>query len=96
MNTAQQINPKSERLEARISSTQKKLFQHAANLCGRSLTDFTINALQEMATRIIQEHEVIRLSIQDQQLFVKALFAPVTPNQQLLAAAKRHQKAVKA
>lgn len=89
-----QISLKSERLEARISPQQKKLFQQAANLSGRSLTDFAIEALQETAMRIIQEHNVLQLSLEDQKAFIKAIFNPPAPSKNLIKAAKRHKKEV--
>ena len=47
---------KSERLEARLNQTQKALIQHAADLAGRSLTDFVLSASQEAANKVIREH----------------------------------------
>jgi len=92
MTTQQQ---KSERLEARVTVSQKSLFQHAADLEGRSLTDFMIDTLQEAAKRVIQEHEVLKLSLRDQNAFVEALFNPPVINEALLKAVKRHDKEVK-
>ena len=86
---------KMERLEARVSSTQKNLFQHAADLLGRTLTDFIISGLQEIATRVIRESELMQLSLPDRKAFVQALLNPPKPNNQLLKAAKRYQKEVK-
>ena len=94
MNPLKKVIEKSERLEARITTDQKKLFQHAAQLSGRSLTDFAIVALQETAKRIIQEHEIILLSVEDQRLFFQALNEAPKPNKNLIAAAKRYKKEV--
>jgi hypothetical protein len=44
-----------ERLEARISRDQKALFQRAAELQGRTLTDFVIAGVHEAAVRVIEE-----------------------------------------
>lgn len=90
MTTVKHVNDKVARLEARITADQKNLFQHAATLLGRSLTDFVISALQEAAKRTIQEHEIIQLSLRDQQLFAQAILNPAEPNAKLLKAAKRH------
>ena len=40
-------NTKIQRLEARVNSEQKELFQGAADLLGRSLTDFIVSTLQK-------------------------------------------------
>ncbi|MGH6959741.1 MAG: DUF1778 domain-containing protein, partial [Dongiaceae bacterium] len=42
---------RAERLEARISRDQKTLFQRAAELQGRTLTDFVVSSAQDAAVR---------------------------------------------
>jgi len=86
---------KSERLEARLSRTQKELIQHAADLAGRSLTDFILSALQKAANKTIREHEVIRLTAQESTKFVNALMNPSPPNLPLQKATKRHSAFLK-
>ena len=49
---------KTARMEARLTGDQKTLFQHAADLTGRSLTDFVVSSAQEIAARTVREHEV--------------------------------------
>jgi uncharacterized protein (DUF1778 family) len=90
-----QSHSKSERLEARITLEQKRQIEHAANLLGRSITDFTISSLQEAATKVIREHEVISLSMRDQKDFIQALLNASDPNQRLLKAKKLFEKKVK-
>lgn len=90
-----QSNYKSERLEARITPEQKSQFQHAANLVGRTITDFVISSLQEAATKVIREHEVINISMRDQKAFIQALLTASEPNQRLLKAKKHFDKKVK-
>lgn len=83
-----------ERLEARVSRQQKKLFQRAAELRGVTLTDFLIGALQEAATKTIEDHNTIRLSVEEQKVFVEALMNPPAANQDLRRAAERYRKTV--
>lgn len=83
---------KAERLEARISKEQKELFQRAADLQGRTLTDFIISSLQNAANQIIQEHEVMILSRRDQEVFVEALLNPAEPSAKLTTAAQRYKQ----
>jgi uncharacterized protein (DUF1778 family) len=64
------------RLEARVPSDQKALFQRAAALAGQTLSEFVIDSTQEAAAKIIQEHELIRLSREEQISFVTALLNP--------------------
>ncbi len=86
---------KPERLEARVTRQQKQLLQRAADLSGRSLTDFVISVAQEAALRTLQEFSVITLSAADQQAFVHALLHPPLPNNKLRAAWKRYKKRAK-
>jgi uncharacterized protein (DUF1778 family) len=83
---------KSDRLEARLSRQQKELIQHAADLVGRSLTDFILRASQEAANKVIREHKVITLTAQESENFVNTLMNPPEPNPFLKKAVKRHRK----
>jgi len=86
--------PRSERLEARISSEQKALFQRAAELQGRTLTDFVIASVHESAVKAIAELEAIRLTVADSRAFAEALLHPREPVPELRAAAERYKKLV--
>jgi uncharacterized protein (DUF1778 family) len=80
------------RFDAKIPRVQKELFEYAASLGGfRTLTDFIINAVQEKANAIIQEHNTILASEKDRELFFDALMHPPGPNQKLRDAAERYK-----
>lgn len=83
---------KLERLEARVTGEQKKIFQYAADLLGRSFSDFVVNTLQKAAQRIIKQHEILHLAVEDHKVFIQALLAPPKPNQHLERAKQRHEK----
>lgn len=80
------------RLEARISVQQKIVLQQAATLSGRTLSEFVVASAQEAASRIIQEHETIRLGRAEQIAFVRALLDPPAPNARLRKAAATYRK----
>lgn len=80
------------RLEARISVEQKTVLQHAAALSGRTLSEFVVASAQEAASRVIQEHETIRLSRTEQIAFVTALLNPPAPKKRLSQAAAAYRK----
>ena len=82
---------KTARLEARLTDAQKTLFQHAADLTGRSLTEFVVSSAQEVAARTVRENEVLTLSGRDRQVFVEALLKPISPNKRLRQAASRYK-----
>ena len=74
-----QDKTRNARLEARVSSDQKDFFQRAATLTGRTLSELVIDSTQEAAAKIVQEHEVIRLSREEQVAFVNALLTDAEP-----------------
>jgi uncharacterized protein (DUF1778 family) len=67
---------KSERLEARLSREQKELLQWAADLEGRSLTDFVVAHAQSAAMQTISAHTVIKLNRADSITFAESLQSP--------------------
>jgi uncharacterized protein (DUF1778 family) len=80
------------RLEARVSTDQKDFFQRAATLTGRTLSELVIDSTQEAAAKIVQEHEVIRLSREEQVAFVSALLAPSEPGARLKRAVQSYRQ----
>lgn len=82
---------KAERLEARLSRDQKELLQYAADLVGRSLTDFVLTVSQEAASKIIRDYKIIALTARESEQFVTRLQAASTPNQALKKAIKRYR-----
>ena len=84
--------PRNARLEARVSSDQKDFFQRAASLTGRTLSELVIDSTQEAAARIVQEHEVIRLSREEQVAFVRALLAPSEPGARIDKAVRSYRQ----
>ena len=64
------------RLEARISVDLHGLLKRAAELQGRTMTDFVVAAVQDAAQRAVERAEVMRLSRQDQAKFAAALLDP--------------------
>ena len=71
--------PSTARLEARISTDLHTLLKRAAELQGRTMTDFVIAAVQDAAQHAIEQAEVIRLSLADQEGFAQALLSPPLP-----------------
>lgn len=83
-----------ERFEARISAHKKSLLKKAAELSGRTLTDFVVHSAYEATVRAIQEYQQLHLSIKDRDIFVQTLLNPPSPNNSLLLAAKKYKKMV--
>jgi uncharacterized protein (DUF1778 family) len=84
----------SARLEARISQETKALVQKAADLEGRSLTDFVVESVQKAAYKVIEQHQTLKLSIEDSEAFVEAILNPPKPNEALKLAALAYQQII--
>jgi uncharacterized protein (DUF1778 family) len=72
--------PQSARLEARISPDLHGAVKRAAEIQGRSVTDFVVDALQAAASQAISQADHVRMSLADQEAFARALIAPAKPN----------------
>lgn len=80
------------RLEARLPASVYALLKRAAELKGRSITDFVVSAAQDAALRVIEDDGIIRLSGEDQARFAQALLNPPEPNAALKRAVRQHRK----
>ncbi len=80
-------SPRGARLEARLSPVQKGLLQRAADLSGRTLSEFVLKSAEDAAERLVREHTVIRMSREDQAAFVKGLLDDAKPSPRLRQAA---------
>lgn len=68
--------PRTSRVEARIAPEALAVVRRAAEIQGRSLSDFIVAAALQDAHRTIDEAQIIRLSVDDQQRFAQALLNP--------------------
>ncbi len=80
---------KRERLEARVSSVQKRLINKAASLQGRSVTDFMVSTLDKEARKIVHDFEALEFSLKEKEAFASALEAPPMPTEKLIMAFER-------
>jgi uncharacterized protein (DUF1778 family) len=67
---------RTSRIEARISPDALAIVKRAAEIQGRSVSDFMVAAAQEAAHRTIEETQIIRLSVEDQRAFAEAILDP--------------------
>jgi uncharacterized protein (DUF1778 family) len=72
------------RVEARIAPEVLAVMKRAAELQGRSVSDFVVAAAQDAAQRTIEETHIIRLSVEDQRRFVDLLLDPPQPTPALM------------
>lgn len=82
------------RLEARLPASVYDLLKRAAELQGRSLSDFVVSSAREAAERAIAEHDVLRLSREDQIQFVESLLNPPPIADALKRAFESHRELI--
>ena len=80
------------RLEARLPHGVMARLRRAAEIRGRTLTDFVVAAADEAACRTIEETEIIRLSIEGQRQIADAILKPLAPTPAFKKAAQRYRK----
>ncbi len=85
---------RSTRLEARISPDALAIVKRAAEIQGRSVSDFVVAAAHEAAQKAIAESQIIRLSVDDQRAFAQSLVNPPEPAPALRRARDIHRRLV--
>jgi uncharacterized protein (DUF1778 family) len=82
------------RIEARIAPDALRVVRRAAELQGRSISDFVVAAAQEAAHRAIDAAQAIHLSVEDQRRFVELLLRPPALAPALRRAKKAHSRLI--
>jgi uncharacterized protein (DUF1778 family) len=80
------------RLEARLPNAVLDRLKRAAEIQGRTLTDFVVAAADEAACRAIERIEIIRLSAADQRQVAAAILNPPAPTPALKKAFRRRRE----
>ncbi len=74
---------KHDRFSARLTAVQKDILQQAAEIEGRTLTEFVLVHAQEAAQKAIRERAILRLNERDSIALAQALGSPWEPSQEL-------------
>jgi uncharacterized protein (DUF1778 family) len=82
------------RLETRISPDALALVRRAAEIQGRSVSDFVVLAAQEAARKTITETQIIRLTIEDQKAVAESILNPSRPTPALRKAKAAHERLI--
>ncbi len=90
-----QTSNRSARIEARIAPEALATVKRAAEIQGRSVSDFVVAAAQEAARRTIEDTQVIRLSVADQERVAALLFNPPEPKAALKRAFEAHRELIR-
>jgi uncharacterized protein (DUF1778 family) len=86
---------RSARIEARIAPEALAVVRRAAEIQGRSVSDFVVAAAQEAAHRTIEETHLIRLSVEDQERFVDLLLNPPPLSAAMARARDAHSELIR-
>jgi uncharacterized protein (DUF1778 family) len=86
---------KTSRLEARVSPDALAMVKRAAEIQGRTVSDFVVAAAQEAAQRTIESNQIIRLTLEGQQQFAEAILNPPSPGARLKKTAARYRQLIR-
>jgi uncharacterized protein (DUF1778 family) len=86
---------RSARIEARIAPEALDIVKRAAEIEGRSLSEFVVGAAEEAARRKIEQTDVIRLSVAGQRAFAGALAGPPKAPAGLRKAFASHRRLIR-
>jgi uncharacterized protein (DUF1778 family) len=82
---------KKERLDVRLPQAAKNQIEKAAELQGRSVSDFVVAAALSQATQVIEQQMVLKLCLEDSLALAEAFISEPKPNQKAIEAAKRYR-----
>jgi uncharacterized protein (DUF1778 family) len=88
--------PVPARIEFRVTQEQKRQFERAAAVQGRTLTEFLLASAEQSAAKAIQDHDLLQLRGNAQAEFISALLHPPEPNEKLETAFERYAREVEA
>jgi uncharacterized protein (DUF1778 family) len=80
------------RIEARIAPDSLLIVKRAAELQGRSVSDFLVDSALTMAQKAIEETHIIRLAVEDQRAVAESILnpPPLTPGMERAIARHKH------
>lgn len=85
---------KDARLNIRVRSDIKDRIEKAANISGKTMTDFAVIALSEKADGVLEHYNATELSNRDRDIFLRILDQKSAPNELLVRAAKTHKRLI--
>ena len=82
------------RFDARLNEEQKLLIERAADLEGRTMTDFVLHSAEAAAQRTLQERAMLILTARETEAFVSALLNAPEPGPVLRKAARQYRNQI--
>jgi uncharacterized protein (DUF1778 family) len=85
---------KTYRFDARLNEEQKLLIQRAADLAGRTMTDFVLHSAEAAAERTIENRAMLVLTARETEVFADAILIPTGPGRILRCAAGDYRETI--
>jgi uncharacterized protein (DUF1778 family) len=85
---------KTYRFDARLNEEQKLLIQRAADLEGRTMTDFVLHSAESAAERTIERRSMLILTARETEAFARAILNPPNPGPVLRKAAREYREKI--
>lgn len=89
-----ELATRTARIEARIAPEILAAVKRAAEIQGRSVSDFVVAAARQAAERTIEDTQIIRFSLADQQRIAAILAAPPPPSPGFDRAMEAHSELI--
>jgi uncharacterized protein (DUF1778 family) len=86
---------KTTRFEARLTPYARKIIQRAAEIQGRSMSDFVVAAAEQAAEKALKDIQIIELSLEDQRRFAEAMLNPPEPGPAWKTAIETHRRLIR-
>ncbi len=80
-----------KRFQTRMPHHVHEKLAQASELLGATLNQFMIQSALEKAQSVIENERVLKLTLEDADVFFKAIENPPKPNKQLIEAAKKYK-----
>ena len=80
------------RFDARLNEEQKLLIQRAADLEGRTMTDFVLHSAESAAEQTIERRSMLILTARETEAFVENILSPPNPGAVLRKAAREYRE----
>lgn len=80
------------RFDARLNEEQKILIQRAADLEGRTMTDFVLHSARAAAEQTIEKRAMLILTARETEAFADAILSAAEPGPVLRKAAREYRE----
>ena len=82
------------RFDAHVTEEQRLLIQRAADLEGRTMTDFVLHSAESNAALTIERRSMLILTARESEAFANAILNPSNPGAVLRKAVREYRKKI--